>query len=216
MWTQIKELFHDANFNPQLDTHLLQGYVLPTYKMPDPGFLGYVMAESSLVRTVKDMKHIKTEVCRKLPSGTNARLDRHPQSKDEDKSCTEAARGSARAETLGRGGGPQTPGSAPGAAGGGAEKRKEGRVQGFKLPKEQGGSPGPRAWGARQGRAVTCARGGVACGPPAVARRRPTAIFVRGATARAEPETFVYRSGRTRRRQGVARRHPASWSPVRG
>jgi len=27
-----------------------------------------------------------------------------------------------------------------------------------------GGSLGPRAWGARQGRAVTCARGGVACG----------------------------------------------------
>ncbi len=53
-------------------------------------------------------------------------------------------------------------------------------------------------------------------GPPAVARRRPTAIFVRGATARAEPETFVYSlKARTRRRQGVARRHPASWSLVK-
>jgi hypothetical protein len=71
MWTQINELFHDANFNPKLDTHLLQGFVLPTYKMPDPGYLAYVIAESSLVRTVKDMKHIRTEVCRKLPSGTN-------------------------------------------------------------------------------------------------------------------------------------------------
>ena len=51
---------------------------------------------------------------------------------------------------------------------------------------------------------------------PAVARRRPTAIFVRGATARAEPETFVYSlKARTRRRQGVARRHPASWSLVK-
>jgi hypothetical protein len=28
MWTQINELFHDANFNPKLDTHLLEGFVL--------------------------------------------------------------------------------------------------------------------------------------------------------------------------------------------
>ena len=74
----------------------------------------------------------------------------------------EAARGSARAGTLGRGGGPRTPGSAPGASGGRSEKRKAGMVQGFQLPQEQGRSPGPRAWGVRQGRAVTCARGGVA------------------------------------------------------
>jgi hypothetical protein len=39
--------------------------------MTDPGYLAYVIAESSFVRTVKDMKHIRTEVCRKLPSGTN-------------------------------------------------------------------------------------------------------------------------------------------------
>ena len=50
----------------------------------------------------------------------------------------------------------------------------------------RGCNPGPRAWGARRGRAVACARGGVG-GPPAAARRRPTAVFVRGATARAEP-----------------------------
>ena len=94
MWTQIKDLFHDANFNPQLDTHLLQGYVLPTYKMPDPGFLGYVIAESSLVRTVKDMKHIKTEVCRKLPSGTNAQgwndiFEKCTSERDGGKPCLE-------------------------------------------------------------------------------------------------------------------------------
>ena len=117
----------------------------------------------------------------------------------------EAARGSARAGTLGRGGGPWAPGLAPGG------RRKGGQQGGYKgsnFPKG-GRSPGPRAWGARRGPA----RGAVS---PAVARRRPTAIFVRGATARAEPETFVYSlKARTRRRQGVARRHPASWSLVK-
>ena len=48
--------------------------------------------------------------------------------------------------------------------------------------------PGPRAEGARRGRAVACARGGVG-GPPAAARRRPTAVFVRGATETA-PDGF--------------------------
>ena len=48
--------------------------------------------------------------------------------------------------------------------------------------------PGPRAWGARRGWAVACARGSVG-GPPAAARRRPTAVFVRGATETA-PDGF--------------------------
>ena len=68
-----------------------------------------------------------------------------------------------------------------------SERWSAGMVQGFQLPQGRGCSPGPRTWGARRGRAVTCARGG----PPAVAWRRPTAIFVRGATARAQPETLV-------------------------
>ena len=52
----------------------------------------------------------------------------------------EAARGSARAGTLGRGGGPRTPGPAPGAEGGPSGKRTAGLVQGFQLPQDQGRS----------------------------------------------------------------------------
>ena len=72
----------------------------------------------------------------------------------------EAARGSARAGTLGRGGGPWAPGLAPG---GRQKGGQQGGYKGSNFPKG-GRSPGPRAWGARRGRAVTCARGGVACG----------------------------------------------------
>ena len=46
----------------------------------------------------------------------------------------EAARGSARAGTLGHGVWQRTPGSSPGTAGGPSEKRTAGRVQGFQLP----------------------------------------------------------------------------------
>jgi hypothetical protein len=72
--------------------------------------------------------------------------------------CRKVERG-----TLYRGRGPRAPGSEPGG------RRKDGQQGGYKgsnFPK--GGAvacrPGPRAWGARRGRAVTCARGGVACG----------------------------------------------------
>ena len=89
-------------------------------------------------------------------------------------------------------------GSSTAAAGRGRRavgKTVRGRVQGFQRPQGQGCSPGPRVWGAQQERAVTCAQVGVAwrtaCGCAAATYGDLTAIFVREATARAEPETFV-------------------------
>ena len=97
-----------------------------------------------------------------------------------------AAQKSALVEKLGHDGGQQPRSRRPEPRGGRRENRQPHRIRLSLLEVAHGGrgcNPGPRAWSARRGRAVACARGGVACGCAATTYRdlRPGGYCASGA-----------------------------------
>ena len=72
LWiSQPAALYHDAQFDPTLDSALLQNKYNNTV-MPDPGYRGKKISHDTIQKTVQEMQSLRTLACRDLPSGTNS------------------------------------------------------------------------------------------------------------------------------------------------